>query len=140
MGLPDDFQGFATEVDGLPGTYQLLLLERVEGNPAGTVSLRPVTEHACEVKRLYVRQAYRGSGLGRKLMDRVIQQAKDLGYKTMYADTLPQMKAAQAMYKDIGFVETQPYSKEPTEGAIYLVLTLDNNSLTAASSWASRPE
>jgi ribosomal protein S18 acetylase RimI-like enzyme len=124
MGLPDDFQNFASEVAGLPGAYQLLLLEYVDGNPAGTVSLRPLSELACEVKRLYVRPGCRGLGLGRKLMDNVIRQAQDLGYKSMYADTLPQMKSAQAMYKEIGFKETEPYTREPTEGAIYLYLDL----------------
>jgi putative acetyltransferase len=124
MGLPDDFQGFASEVASLPGLYRRLLIERVDGIAAGTVSLRSLGETACEVKRLYVRPAYRGLGIGRRLMENVIGEARRLGYERMYADTLPAMSSALAMYKEMGFVEVGPYSENPTPGAIFLQFAL----------------
>jgi putative acetyltransferase len=124
FGLPNDFQNFAAEVASLPGVYRLLLLERVDGNPAGTVSLRPLSDTACEVKRLYVCPAYRGLGLGRKLMEKVMREANQLGYTQMYADTLPAMTSALAMYKDLGFSETGPYTGSPTPDAIFLRIAL----------------
>jgi putative acetyltransferase len=129
LGLPVRFQNFAAELQSLPGKYceprGALALAYIGEKPAGTVALRPLTESACEVKRLYVPPAFRGSGVGRALMRWIIQRAQDCGYTTMYGDTLPSMSDALRMYRDIGFVLIdRPYSDTPTPGAIYLELKL----------------
>jgi len=124
IGLPGDFQNFDAELASLPGVYQRLLIERVDGKPAGTIALRPSANNACEVKRLYVRPEYRGRGLARKLVDTAIGEARAQGYTQIFCDTLPSMQSALALYKSIGFVETEPYSDHPTPGAIYLRLAL----------------
>jgi ribosomal protein S18 acetylase RimI-like enzyme len=96
----------------------------VNCEPAGTIALRPLTTTAGEVKRLYVRPAFRGRGLARKLIESAIQEARTLGYTELYCDTLPSMQSALALYRSIGFIETEPYSANPTPGAIFLRLTL----------------
>lgn len=120
LGLPGDFQHFDAEIAALPGGYQRLLVERVQGAAAGTVALRRLNDSACEMKRLYVRPAYRGCGLARKLIEEAIAEARSLGYTQVFCDTLPSMQAALALYKSLGFSETMPYSDNPTPGAIYL--------------------
>jgi putative acetyltransferase len=120
QGLPGDFQNFEAELATLPGNYQRFLLKRIDGAPAATIALRPLTEQACEVKRLYVRPAHRGQGLARELLAGIIAEAKALGYTQIFADTLPTMQAAQALYRSEGFAETEPYSDHPTPGALYL--------------------
>jgi putative acetyltransferase len=129
LGLPATFQNFAAELQSLPGKYSeprgALALATIDQKPAGTVALRPLTETACEVKRLYVPPAFRGCGVGRALMRWIIQRAKDCGYTTMYGDTLPSMSDALRMYREIGFAPIdRPYSDSPTPGAIYLELNL----------------
>jgi putative acetyltransferase len=124
MGLPGDFQNFDAELASLPGVYQRLLVVRIEGKPAGTIALRPLDKHSCEVKRLYVRPRYRGRGLARNLLEDAITEARALGYTQMFADTLPSMQSALALYKTRGFIETTPYSDNPTPGAIFLTLPL----------------
>jgi GNAT superfamily N-acetyltransferase len=129
VGLPATFQDFGAELEGLPGKYSLpggaLALASIDGRPAGTVAIRPLTDTACEVKRLYVRPECRGRGIGRALMVWIIQCARDLGYSTMHGDTLPIMSDALRMYRDMAFnVIDRPYSNTPTPGAIYLELCL----------------
>lgn len=130
LGLPADFQGFARELQSLPGNYAApggaLLLACVEGLPAATVALRPLSARACEVKRLFVRAEFRRRGIGRRLMEWVLGHARKLGYQTVYGDTLPTMHGALRMYRDLGFeVMTRPYSEKPTAGAIYLRLSFE---------------
>ncbi len=95
IDLPDTFQGFGEELEGLPGAYGAdggaLLIASIEGTPAGTISLRRLNEYAGEVKRLYLRPAFRGQGLGRYLLENVIERARAIGYEALYADTLPGM-------------------------------------------------
>jgi putative acetyltransferase len=129
MGLPETFQDFGTELQGLPGKYRsprgVLALAFIDQRPAGTVALRPLQGTACEVKRLYVRPEFRGRGVGRALMLWIIERARALGYTTMHGDTLPIMSDALRMYRDMGFsVIDHPYSIAPTPGAIYLELRL----------------
>jgi GNAT superfamily N-acetyltransferase len=129
LGLPATFQNFAAELQSLPGKYAeprgAVALASIDEKPAGTVALRPLTETACEVKRLYVPPAFRGRGIGRALMRWIIQRAQHCGYTTMYGDTLPSMSDALRMYREIGFVlMNRPYSDTPTPGAIYLELNL----------------
>jgi putative acetyltransferase len=124
IGLPLDLQGFAEEVAALPGVYRppggRLLLAMIEGEPAGTAAFRPLDAWRCEAKRLYVRPRYRGRGVGRLLLDRLIGEARTEGYLAIYCDTLKSMTAALQMYKESGFSEIAPYSATPTPEAIYL--------------------
>jgi putative acetyltransferase len=123
FGLPPDFQGFAGELATLPGVYAppegALLLARIEGCPAGTIALRPLTPSSAEVKRLYLRPKYRGFGLGKRLLEAVFERSHG-AFDYLYADTLPEMKEALSLYLKLGFERTEPYSDTPTPGAIYL--------------------
>ena len=127
-GLPPDFQGFAEEVESLPGSYAppggRLLLAAVQGEPAGTGAFRPLRGIACEAKRMYVRPEFRGQGIGEALVRRLIEEARAAGYREMFADSLPSMSAAVRMYQRLGFSETRPYSPHPTPGAVFLRLEL----------------
>jgi ribosomal protein S18 acetylase RimI-like enzyme len=82
--------------------------------------LRPLEAETCEMKRLYVRPAFRAHGVGRRLIDRIIQAAKDAGYGTMRLDSLPSMQAAIALYRQSGFREILPYRSNPVAGTIFL--------------------
>jgi putative acetyltransferase len=127
LGLPHDFQGFSEEVKTLPGLYApprgRLLLAFVRGKAAGTAALRPLSMYSCEAKRLYVRPKYRGEGVGRSLLRRLVEEARTAGYQEMYGDTLKSMTAALKMYRQVGFSEVAPYSSNPTPGAIFLKLS-----------------
>jgi putative acetyltransferase len=124
------FQDFATEMSSMPGKYSLptgsLLLARDPfGEAVGCVGFRPLAgEGVCEMKRLYVDPKGRGLGLGKALTERVIEQARKLGYKAMRLDTLPIMAAARSLYKSLGFAEILPYYSTPVEGTIFLELVL----------------
>ena len=128
FGLPLDFQNFSTELETLPGEYVppggRLLLARIDGEVAGTAALRPLRGHACEAKRLYIKPAYRGRGLARVLLEKIVEEARQCGYGELFGDTLPAMAAAMELYRRMGFVEVAPYSESPTPGAIYLRLSL----------------
>ena len=122
-GLDPHFQGFTDELAALPGPYAppagRLLLATVDGDPAGTAALRPLDHGRCEMKRLYVRPAHRNLGLGRLLLDRLLDEARRAGYRELYCDTMAFMQAAQRMYLAAGFERTEPYSDHPTPGAVY---------------------
>jgi GNAT superfamily N-acetyltransferase len=119
-----DFQDFDRELADLPGAYAAprgaLLLAR----GAGCVGLRPLDETTCEMKRLYVRPSARGTGLGRRLADAVIAEARRLGYAHMRLDTVPGMDSAQFLYERLGFHEIPPYRPNPIPGARFLELEL----------------
>ncbi len=122
------FQGFDAELAGLPGDYAApagaLLLARVDGLPAGCVALRALADvdyaNACEMKRLYVRPAFRRFGLGRLLAQALMDRATEAGYSTLLLDTLDDMEAARGLYASLGFVEVPPYYYNPIAGAHYL--------------------
>ena len=125
IGIDLCFQGFDDELAALPGDYAppagALLLATVDGQPAGCCALRPLlnTDHldACEMKRLFVRRAFRGFGLGRLLVERIMTLGQLAGYTTILLDTLSDMEAARALYQEAGFVEVAPYYHNPIPGA-----------------------
>lgn len=122
------FQGFDAEVADLPGEYVpprgALLLAWVGGALAGCCALGPLDNcdypDAGEMKRLYVRKAFRGFGIGRQLADAVLDAARQIGYASVLLDTLDEMEAARALYTDLGFEEIPPYYHNPLPGSHYL--------------------
>jgi putative acetyltransferase len=122
------FQGFAFELAGLPGLYAAprgrLLLALAGDEAAGCVALRPLDGDICEMKRLFVRPAFRGHGVGRILAERVIAEARSIGYSTMKLDTLPIMRAATYLYESLGFVCCPAYYDTPLKDTIFMELKL----------------
>ncbi len=127
------FQNFDRELADLPGEYAApsgqLLLAFVDGALAGCGGLRalPDCDHpnACEMKRLYVRPAFRRFGLGRLMAEALLDEARRAGYSSMLLDTLDEMEAARGLYATLGFVEVAPYYFNPIAGAHYLKAALD---------------
>ncbi len=123
-----DFQDFEGELTTLPGRYApprgALLVAEVGGVLAGCVALRPLANDTCEMKRLFVRESARGLGLGRRLAAAIVDEARRLGYARMRLDTTPGMEAAQALYDELGFVDTVPYTSNPVPGTRFLELEL----------------
>ena len=129
LGFSLCFQNFDKELAGLPGDYAppegRLLLAEYEGQLAGCVALHALEPGICEMKRLYLRPQFRGKGLGRALAERIIAEARLIGYRRMRLDTVePVMKDAVAMYRKLGFEEIAPYCSNPIAGALYMELEL----------------
>ena len=129
LGFSLCFQSFDRELAALPCDYAppagRLLLATVEDLPAGCVALHKLVPEICEMKRLYVRPQFRGEGLGRVLAERIIADARQIGYQQLRLDTVePRMKAAVAMYRTLGFREIVPYRENPIEGALYMELQM----------------
>ena len=133
LGVDLCFQNFEAELAALPGEYAppsgALLLALVDGEVAGCGALRPLPEsdyaNACEMKRLYVRPAYRKFGLGRLLAQALLDRGLQAGYSAMLLDTLDDMEAARSLYASLGFEEIPPYYFNPIPGAHYLKVELD---------------
>ena len=132
LGVDLCFQQFDRELIGLPGDYAgprgALLLANVDGRLAGCCALRPLDTadypNAAEMKRLYVRDAFRGMGLGRQLVEATLDAARQAGYACVLLDTLDDMEAARALYEDLGFEDIPPYYHNPIAGAHYLKVDL----------------
>lgn len=129
LGFSLCFQGFDEELRALPGIYApprgRLLLATEDGSPAGCVGLHEWDGPAAEMKRLYVRPAFRGHGLGRALTEAALSEARALGYRSVRLDTIPSlMQSAIALYRELGFREIPPYRENPIPGALYFELHL----------------
>lgn len=122
------FQGFDRELAALPGEYAppggVLLIARDADAAAACVALRRLDAGTGEMKRMYVREHYRGSGLGRRLAAAVIEEARQRKYARVVLDTLPKLAPAIALYRDLGFRETGPFLESPTPGALCFELRL----------------
>lgn len=130
LGVDLGFQNFDQEMASLPGAYATpygrLFFAEVDGRPAGCVGIRPYSDDSCEMKRLYVAPEERGHGVGVALTLAAIKAAKEIGYKRMLVDTLPAMRIAVRLYRELGFEETPAYYKTPLEGTMFLALDLAN--------------
>ena len=130
LGVDLSFQKFDEEMASLPGAYsapngRLFYVEHA-GQPAGCVGIRPFSEGVCEMKRLYVEPAQRGFGIGRELALAGIKAAKEIGYRKILLDTLPAMRIAVKLYRELGFQESPAYYQTPIEGTMFLALDLEN--------------
>jgi len=123
-----DIQNYEAELLHLEGKYGLphgrLYLLLCDGAVAGCIALRRLDDARCELKRLYVRPAFRGRGLGTILVERLIADAREMGYKAVLLDTLPFLKTAIAMYQRLGFYEIPRYNDSPMDSTIYMQLDL----------------
>jgi carbonic anhydrase len=137
LGVDLSFQHFDEEMASLPGVYAppdgRLFYAENNGRPAGCVGVRPFSEGVCEMKRLYVEPEQRGFGIGRDLALAAIKSAKQLGYRRILLDTLPAMRIAVKLYRELGFHDTPAYYPTPVEGTMFLALDLDNWSAGAVA-------
>ncbi len=128
LGYDLCFQGFDGELADLPGNYAppsgRLLLGVCDERIAGCVAVRELSPGVCEMKRLYVRDASRGRGIGKALATAAKDEARKIGYERMRLDTLPSMTVAIALYSYLGFVDIEPYRENPIEGARFMELVL----------------
>jgi ribosomal protein S18 acetylase RimI-like enzyme len=122
------FQGFSQELDTLSRMYGrpggVLLLAEIEGMPAGCAAVRPLKDVTCELKRVYVRPEFRGTGMGRRLTETAMRAASEMGYKSIRLDTLPQMAAAQRLYEHLGFRDIPAYYGKPMDGQRFMEAVL----------------
>jgi putative acetyltransferase len=132
-GVAPCVEDFEKEVASLPGFYAppsgrlLLAMQESPGSPdeaAGCAALRKLDQDSCDMKRLYVRPAFRGAGAGRELVKELIVEARSIGYRRMLLDTLPSMNEAHKLYRTFGFREISPYQKNPIPGALFFELPL----------------
>ena len=119
LGIDLSFQDLETELADPLEFYELVLLA-----DGGCVALRRLDEQTCEMKRLYVRPDARGTGLGRRLAEAAVAEARARGYRRLLLDTLPSMAEARALYESLGFRETEPYRFNPVPGTSFLELIL----------------
>jgi putative acetyltransferase len=132
-GVAPCIEDFEKEIAALPGVYAppggrlLLAMQESPGNPAeaaGCGALRKLEQGACEVKRLYVRPAFRGKGAGKEMVKQLIAEAQSIGYRRLLLDTLSSMREARKLYPTFGFCEVPSYQKNPVPGALFFELDL----------------
>jgi N-acetylglutamate synthase-like GNAT family acetyltransferase len=129
LGFDLSFQEFERELAELPGSYappggRVLVACTEEGDAVACVAVHKLDDRTCEMKRLYVRPEFRGTGLGRRLAQRVIEVAREIGYERMRLDTVPSMAEAQRLYETLGFREIEPYRFNPVPGTRFMELAL----------------
>jgi|CXWL01.1.fsa_nt_gi GNAT superfamily N-acetyltransferase len=128
IGIDLSFQNFAEELQNLPGDYAppagVLLLARSGDAVAGCIAVRKIEGPVCEMKRLFVRDGFRGLGAGEALARAALEWARDAGYSRMLLDTLPSMGSAHRLYERMGFKETEAYRFNPVPGARYMAIDL----------------
>lgn len=124
LGIDLCFQSFEEELASLPGKYTGIWFAEVDGELAGVAALRPWVEGIGEMKRLYVRPAFQGRGLGKALAETVADACREAGYRALRLDTLPSMASAIALYRAMGFEDIEPYTANPVPGALFLELRL----------------
>ena len=128
LGFDLSFQDFKEELAELPGGYAppdgRMLLGLWDAEITGCVVLRRIDETTCEMKRLYVRPAFRGRGVGKALAVAIIREARNIGHQRMRLDTVPWMTEAITLYESLGFRDIEPYRHNPIEGARYMELVL----------------
>jgi ribosomal protein S18 acetylase RimI-like enzyme len=129
LGADPCLQDFAEELATLPGSYARprgrLLLAMVKDQVAGCAGLRSLDVETGEMKRVYVRPAFRGLGLGRMLAETILHESRAAGYRRVRLDTLPTMVRARQLYRELGFREIAPYGDNQIAGAVFLELELD---------------
>ena len=122
------FQDFETEYASLPGKYArpegVILLAWAADEAVGIVAYRPLERRICEMKRLYLLPRFRGTGLGRLLVEELVRDPRSHGYRRMVLDTLPSMRPAQAVYGAMGFRPIPAYYDNPLPGVIYMAVDL----------------
>lgn len=129
LGMSLCFQGFEEELANLPGKYSLpdgrLFLAYIDDELAGCIALRKFDENICEMKRLFLRESARGHGLGNQLIEKLIDEARQIGYKKMRLDTYPpKMGKAVKLYESHGFRPIEKYYDNPHEGVLFMELDL----------------
>ncbi len=124
LGVDLSFQNFDEEIANLPGDYEVILLARDGDELAGCVALRRLEADCCEMKRLYIRQKFRGRGAGRALAERIIGEARSRGYARMRLDSLPSMTEAISLYRSLGFADIAPYRRNPIAHSVFMELQL----------------
>ena len=123
-----DIQGYDHEIEDPNVKYGLpngrLYIAYFDNQSAGCIALRQISKTECEMKRLYIKQQYRGHQIGRKLLEAIINDAKEIGYQYMLLDTLPVLKTAIALYDSIGFYRVPQYNNSPIEKTLFMKLDL----------------
>ena len=124
--LPIDmaFQGVEAEMANFPAGFEFVLLAKLDGKPVGAVALKRHDALVCEMKRLYVLPEAQGTGAGRKLCEKLMHDAKLLGFDTMLLDSLRRLQSAVALYQKLGFEEIEPYNFNPEDDVVYMKIML----------------
>lgn len=129
IGVNLEFQNFSNEIENIESQYSrpkgVLFLANQEGNfPLGCCAIRELKDTICELKRMYLRKEGRGLGVGKQMLSKAIETARQMGYRKMRLDTLPSMTAAISLYQSVGFYDIEPYRYNPIPGTRYFEIDL----------------